>query len=62
MMFVLHKKYRVHGSSACYEISASINADIADKVYQEALGKNLSVAQIKAEIAKAKGIVTRKCK
>lgn len=41
--------------TACYEISAPINADIADKVYQEALNKNLSVAQIKAEIAKAKG-------
>jgi hypothetical protein len=43
--------------TACYEISAPINADIADKVYQEALGKNLSVAQIKAEIAKAKGLL-----
>jgi hypothetical protein len=43
--------------SACYEISAPINADIADKVYQAALNKNLSVAQIKAEIAKAKGLL-----
>jgi hypothetical protein len=43
--------------TAAYEISAPINADIADKVYQEALGKNLSVAQIKAEIAKAKGLL-----
>ena len=43
--------------SACYEISAPINADIADKVYQAALGKNLSVAQIKVEIAKAKGLL-----
>ncbi len=43
--------------TACYEISAPINADIADKVYQEALNKNLSVAQIKAEIAKAKGLL-----
>ncbi len=43
--------------TACYEISAPINADIADKVYQAALGKNLSVAQIKVEIAKAKGLL-----
>ena len=43
--------------TACYEISAPINTDIADKVYQTALGKNLSVAQIKAEIAKAKGLL-----
>jgi hypothetical protein len=43
--------------TACYEISAPINADIADKVYQVALNKNLSVAQIKAEIAKAKGLL-----
>ena len=43
--------------TACYEISAPINADIADKVYQAALNKNLSVAQIKAEIAKAKGLL-----
>ena len=43
--------------SACYEISAPINADVADKVYQAALGKNLSVAQIKAEIANAKGLL-----
>jgi hypothetical protein len=43
--------------TACYEISAPINADIADKVYQTALGKNLSVAQIKAEIANAKGLL-----
>jgi hypothetical protein len=43
--------------SACYEISAPINADVADKVYQAALNKNLSVAQIKAEIAKAKGLL-----
>jgi hypothetical protein len=43
--------------TACYEISAPINVDIADKVYQAALGKNLSVAQIKAEIAKAKGLL-----
>ncbi len=41
--------------TACYEISAPINADIADKVYQAALNQNLSVAQIKAEIANAKG-------
>ncbi len=42
--------------SACYEISAPINSNIADKVYQEALNKNLSVAEIKAEITKAKGL------
>ena len=44
--------------SACYHISAPANAEVADKVYQEALNKNLSVAQIKAEIAKAKGLLT----
>lgn len=44
--------------SACYQISAPANAEVADKVYQEALNKNLSVAQIKAEIAKAKGLLT----
>jgi hypothetical protein len=43
--------------TVAYEISAPINADVADKVYQVALNKNLSVAQIKAEIAKAKGVV-----
>lgn len=43
--------------SACYQISAPANADVADKVYQDALGKNLSVAQIKAEIAKAKELL-----
>jgi hypothetical protein len=48
--------------SACYEISAPINADIADKVYQAALNKNLSVAQIKAEIAKAKGLLPESIK
>lgn len=41
--------------TAAYEISAPINADVADIVYKEALGKSLSVAEIKAEIAKAKG-------
>jgi hypothetical protein len=48
--------------TACYEISAPINADIADKVYQVALNKNLSVAQIKAEIAKAKGLLPESIK
>lgn len=43
--------------TAAYEISIPANADIADKVYQAALGKNLSVAQIKAEIATAKGLL-----
>jgi hypothetical protein len=43
--------------SACYQISAPANAEVADKVYQVALGKNLSVAQIKVEIAKAKGLL-----
>ena len=43
--------------TVCYEISAPINADIADKVYQAALNQNLSVAQIKTEIAKAKGLL-----
>ena len=42
--------------TACYEISAPINADIADNLYQIALNQNLSVAQIKAEIVKGKGL------
>ena len=48
--------------SACYQISAPANAEVADKVYQEALNKNLSVAQIKAEIAKAKGLLPESVK
>ena len=43
--------------SSCYLISSPANAEIADKVYQVALNKNLSVAQIKSEIAKAKGLL-----
>ena len=43
--------------TTCYEISAPINADIADNLYQIALNQNLSVAQIKAEIVKAKGLL-----
>ncbi len=42
--------------TAAYEISTPANADVADKVYQAALNKNLSVAQIKVEIAKAKAL------
>jgi hypothetical protein len=48
--------------SSCYLISSPINADIADKVYQAALNKNLSVAQIKDEIAKAKGLLPESVK
>ena len=36
--------------TACYEISAPINEDVADKVYDYALNKNLSVSDIKAKI------------
>ncbi|MEI6747053.1 MAG: hypothetical protein WCL34_13905 [Methylococcaceae bacterium] len=48
--------------TACYEISAPINADIADNLYQIALNQNLSVAQIKAEIVKAKGLLPESVK
>lgn len=40
--------------TAAYEISAPINADIAEKIYEIALGKNLSVAEVKKEITQMK--------
>lgn len=40
--------------SACYEISAPVNEDVADKVYEYALNKNLSVSDIKAKIKEEK--------
>lgn len=40
--------------TAAYEISAPINADIAEKIYEIARGKNLSVAEIKKQIAQIK--------
>ena len=43
--------------TVAYEISIPANADIADNLYQIALNQNLSVAQIKAEIVKAKGLL-----
>ncbi|MEI7676772.1 MAG: hypothetical protein WCJ03_08340 [Bacteroidales bacterium] len=42
--------------SSCYLISSPSNSDIANNLYQIALNQNLSVAQIKAEIMKAKGL------
>jgi hypothetical protein len=43
------------GISAAYEISAPINADIAEEIYEYAKGKNLPVAEVKKQIAKRKG-------
>ena len=40
--------------TAAYEISAPINADIAEEIYEIARGKNLSVAEVKKEIAQIK--------
>jgi hypothetical protein len=42
--------------TAAYEISAPINEDVADKIYEYALNKNLPVSEIKAQIQIAKGI------
>ena len=43
--------------TACYEISAPINEDVADKVYEYALNRNLSVADIKAKIKEEKKLL-----
>lgn len=43
------------GISAAYEISAPINADVAEAVYDYARGKNLPVAEVKRQIAMRKG-------
>jgi hypothetical protein len=43
--------------TACYEISAPVNEDVADKVYEYALNKNLSVADIKAKIKEEKKLL-----
>jgi len=51
------KNYTGISLTCCYEISAPINADIADKVYGYALNKNLSVAQVKEQIKIAKGLL-----
>lgn len=40
--------------TVCYEISAPVNEDVADKVYEYALNKNLSVSDIKAKIKEEK--------
>ena len=42
-----------------YEISKPGNSDIAEDLYNSALNKNLSVAQIKAEIDKARGLLAK---
>ena len=49
------KSYTGISLTCCYEISAPINADVADQVYGYALNKNLSVAQVKEQIQIAKG-------
>ena len=43
--------------TACYEISAPVNEDVADKVYEYALNRNLSVADIKAKIKEEKKLL-----
>ncbi|MGB4497947.1 MAG: hypothetical protein WBI40_04545 [Methylococcaceae bacterium] len=40
--------------TAAYEISAPINSDIAEQIYELARGKNLSVAEIKKQITQIK--------
>lgn len=42
--------------TSAYEISAPINEDVADRIYEYALNKNLSVSEIKAQIQIAKGV------
>lgn len=42
--------------TAAYEISRPQNSDIADKIYDHALKKNLPVSEIKAQIQIAKGV------
>ena len=42
--------------TAAYEISAPANEAIADKIYEYALNKNLSVAEIKKQIQIEKGL------
>lgn len=41
--------------TAAYEISAPINADIAEEIYEYTRGKNMAVADVKTLIAKKKG-------
>ena len=43
------------GISAAYEISAPINADIAEEVYEIAKGRNLPLAEVRRQIAIKKG-------
>jgi hypothetical protein len=42
--------------TVAYEISAPVNANIADQIYTEALNKNLSVSEIRQRIKTAKGL------
>jgi hypothetical protein len=41
--------------TAAYEISAPINADIADEIYESVRGKNMPVTEVKRQIALKKG-------
>ena len=43
--------------TVCYEISSPANVDVADKVYEYALNRNLSVADIKAKIKEEKKLL-----
>lgn len=42
--------------SAAYEISAPINADIANEIYEIARGKNMPLAEVRRQIALKKGV------
>jgi hypothetical protein len=42
--------------TAAYEISAPINADVADEIYKAVRGKNIPVAEVKRQIALKKGV------
>jgi hypothetical protein len=44
--------------TVAYEISSPSNGDIAESLYEEALGKNLSVKQIKKLVQQKKGVLT----
>ena len=52
-----HKERIGISLTACYEISAPVNEDVADKVYEYALNRNLSVADIKAKIKEEKKLL-----
>jgi hypothetical protein len=54
--FFQHRKMSGISLTVAYEISRPSNEDIADKIYEYALNKNLTVAEIKKQIQIAKGL------